>query len=80
MSEQAQRHLRSRRRPPAMRPCAHTVVDIPAARSYHLPMPFLVDADLADRPDPERQARSAEFRAGARNVPISPAPDSLTPR
>ena len=69
MIEQVFRH--PNRRPPLnVRKCLGAFVGIPAARSYHLPMPFLADADLADRPDPERQAG----RAGI------PRPDGESPR
>jgi hypothetical protein len=39
-----------------------TFVDVPAAPSYHLHMPFRADPDLADRRDPERQGPDSHFR------------------
>ena len=63
-----------------MRTCAHTVVDIRSAQSYHIPMPCLADADLAVRPDPERQLGRRRFRARTGNLLVTAAPDSLTHR
>jgi hypothetical protein len=58
------------RRLPGLRPCAHTVVDTLTAQSYYLAMRFLTDADLAVRPDSERQTGRAEI----------PRPDVQSPR
>lgn len=55
------RHPNRHRSRPGVRNCLGAFVDIPAARRYHRSMPFLADADLAVRPDPERQTGRAEI-------------------
>lgn len=49
------------RRHQASRRCLGTFVDLLGAPSYQLLDALLVRPDLADRPDPERQGRSAEI-------------------
>ena len=73
MTEQARRHLNHRRTDTSLCPCAHAVVDISAAPGYHLHMLSHIDPDLADRPDPERQAPTVR-------IPRQPAESRSAPR